>query len=175
MVCLMSSFEKQTAIANKASNAESLVPESVSPSVPLSLAFDNTDISEETLTGGGTFHGTSGCIIQQNTSVVQRTDILPQARTKHRSFKSSQSELQPYYSGKKVPPTPAPDVGTSAIDSNELQQSKEKNLAFVLQCSPHAIGISVPSSETPVASWTSFNHNTSDAICQKATVVQIPV
>lgn len=171
--------EAETVIAETAVTAKNNVLSGLlAPRMPLSIAFDNTDINEETLTGGGTFHGTSGCIVQQNynNQNEMNNDKFITPRTKQRAFKSCESDITPYFLGKRVSPclVPSPELSHLAKDEEWLK-SVDKNFVFVLQHCPSTIEISVPSADKCTPSWTGFNHKISSTVCQKANVQQIPV
>ena len=55
-----------------------VLPSSCHPHIPTSLAFDNIDRLEETLSGGGTSHRVNGVIIRPQVHTVKPPETAPQ-------------------------------------------------------------------------------------------------
>ena len=62
-----------------------ILPSNIYPGVPTTLAFDNIDRLEETLSEGGTSHCVNGRVIQPKSHTVQeRQQLLQQCKNKGR-------------------------------------------------------------------------------------------
>jgi hypothetical protein len=101
--------ENETALCMKklATTAEGhvVLPENIFPSLFTTLAWDNIDILEETLTGGGTSHRVNGIIIQPTAYGPQQKQHLMQFTGKHkRSVCIDDLNLPIYISGQRVGP-----------------------------------------------------------------------
>jgi len=80
-------LEIETAVAMQWQDRGQCVPENIMPNVFTTLAWDNIDKCEETLTGDGTTHRVNGIAIQRATdNATHRKPLQAVVRTRQRSF-----------------------------------------------------------------------------------------
>ena len=143
------------------------LPTNIFPNVPTTLAFDNIDRLEETLSGGGTSHRVNGIIVQPQVSSAR---LQPQSvrlkENKTNKIIPMISKLHDYYAGQR----PSPPVTTSSdIDIHDASKNAAVlNLLWSLLRYISPSGHSVPS-------WTGFNILTHDhKDVKKDTVAYLP-
>ena len=81
------------------------IPSNIRKGIFSSFCWDNNDLSEETLSGGGTTHCTNGIVIQQDCDWCENSveNIVPANGRKIRSLKlSNLPELDHFNIGKKI-------------------------------------------------------------------------
>ncbi len=102
--------ENETALCLRklaaAANGDVVLPESVIPNVPTTLAWDNIDMLEETLTGKGTSHRVNGILIQPKVHGPHPlNEPLPEVgKHKQRSIISEECILPIYNTGQRSGP-----------------------------------------------------------------------
>ena len=145
--------ENETALCMKklATTAEGhvVLPEDIFPYLFTTMAWDNIDILEETLTGGGTSHRVNGIIIQPTTYGPQQKQQLIQFTGKHkRSLFIDDLNLPMYNSGQRVGP------GIVITNHQEHRDTDRevfiKNLIWILLRQVEQINQSI-------SSWTGFH------------------
>ena len=113
-------LQKQTQGAKK----EAILLSTCHPSVPTSLAFDNIDHLEETLSGGGTSHRVNGIIIQPQVTTVNlppSEELVTAMKT--RSIKPVSLAIPEYNAGKREGP---PSTTPLEMNHDTEQKSAEK-------------------------------------------------
>ena len=143
-----------------AGNLGVALPSSIKPYVFTTLAWDNIDWLEETLTGKGTSHKVNGIAVQARIYGPQ----LPIAnlpcieKKKQRSLSYEHEELEVYVAGTRVGPQPL------QTKEDHVQQAEEagtiacqKNLMWILARLANQENQTVPS-------WTGFNINTRNQV-----------
>jgi hypothetical protein len=124
------------------------------------LAWDNINRLEETISGEGTSHRVNGIAVQAKVIGPQPLKVIPSVgKTKKRSINTQPLMLPTYNVGQRVGPSTSPsvDADTTAI----VQHAKTKNLIWLLA------RVSDPETQT-ISSWTGFNIQIRDDV----TVVQ---
>ena len=128
------------------------LPENIKPYISTSLAWDNIDRLEETLSGEGTSHRVNGIAVQQrefgpHLPPLEATPNI--ARSKKRSIDVIlDKELPIYNAGDRCGPPPRPYVEVSYSDIEAI--AKMKNLLWVL------VRLHSFTNQT-VSGWTGFN------------------
>ncbi len=129
-----------------------VLPSTVHPCVPTTLAFDNIDRLEETLSGEGTSHRVNGIIVQPTVAVALSQNNKTQiTKEKKRSIPATNIVLPQYNAGTRSGPPPlTPDE----IDSQEeAHAALMKNVVWSL-LRQH------DSTNQTVSSWTGLNIKT---------------
>ena len=128
------------------------LPDNIKPYVSTSLAWDNIDRLEETLSGGGTSHRVNGIAIQArqygpDLSPVQETPTI--TRSKQRSVEVvGDNELAIYNAGERCGP---PRRSYVEVTSSEIEANAwKKNLLWIL------VRLHAAEKQT-VCRWTGFN------------------
>ena len=128
------------------------LPDNIKPHISTSLAWDNIDILEETLSGGGTSHRVNGIAIQaqhlgSDLPPAQVTPVI--TKSKQRSLEVvSECDLPIYNAGERCGPPPRSYV---EVSSTEIQRNAwKKNLLWIL-VRLHA------AEKQNVCGWTGFN------------------
>jgi len=132
------------------------LPGNIYPSVFTTLAWDNIDRLEETVSGEGTSHRVNGIAVQAKVIGPQPLKVTPTvAKTKKRSISAAPLMLATYNAGKRVGPstTTCVDADTTAV----VQDARRKNNVWLLARR------SDPGSQT-VSSWTGFNIRVRDQV-----------
>lgn len=114
-----------------ASGSDIALPSNIHPGVFTTLAWDNIDRLEETISGEGTSHRVNGIAVQAKTVNPVPVQPMPTvAKTKKRSIDPSQPMLPTYNAGQQVgpPQSKSADADTAA----NTQLAREKNLVWVL-------------------------------------------
>ncbi|KAK3884774.1 hypothetical protein Pcinc_010960 [Petrolisthes cinctipes] len=132
------------------------MPEQIQPLIPTTLAWDNIDRLEETLSGGGTSHRVNGIAVQPTVyGPHPPRKTLHKPVVKKRTLDADPIILPPYNAGERVGP---PSRLHIALDNRKVvEQAQKKNLIWIL-ARLHAAS----SQENPVAGWTGFNITTRD-------------
>ena len=128
------------------------LPDNIKPHISTSLAWDNIDRLEETLSGGGTSHRVNGIAIQAqhlgpDLPPAQVTPVI--TKSKQRSLEVvSECDLPIYNAGERCGPPPRSYV---EVSSTEIQRNAwKKNLLWIL-VRLHA------AEKQNVCGWTGFN------------------
>ena len=103
------SWKRHTALCLQKQTQEAdqgiVFPSSCHPHIPTSLAFDNIDKLEETLSGGDTSHRVNGIIIQSQVHTVKPPETAPQILTKKKcSVTPIPLDIPEYNAGSRVGP-----------------------------------------------------------------------
>lgn len=134
------------------------LPGNTHPGVFTTLAWDNIDRLEETLSGEGTSHRVNGIAVQP-TVAGPVPQIATVAKTKKRSISPAHLMLPTYNVGQRVGP---PKIETVDADTTrEVHDAKKKNHIWLLT------RMSDPENQT-ISSWTGFNIQIRDGV----TVIQ---
>lgn len=128
------------------------LPDTVYPYLMTTLSWDNIDILEETLTGGGTSHRINGIIIQQNSNGphLPKAEIqVPQltGKRKPRSIVIEDLNLPYYHRGQKHGPGEIQCKGDNYYHINMMSFTKTM-IWFLARHSD---------SDRKISSWTGFN------------------
>ena len=150
-------------------NERVLLPTSIKPHVFTTLAWDNIDRVEETLSGKGTSHRVNGVAVQPTVfgpdpppNDLPRIDKLKQRTlsTEH------QSQLEVYVAGSRVGPHPLKTKDDYVCEANEAARSAhKKNILWILARQTN-------SKDQKVPSWTGFNIQTRDQVQVTPDVIQ---
>ena len=138
-------------LASTPENAVPL-PDNIQPYISTTLAWDNIDRLEETLSGKGTSHRVNGIAIQARHygPHLPPDEVAPNvAKTKQRSVEVlNDTDLPVYNAGERCGPPPRTfvEVTSSEIEAN----SRKKNLLWIL-VRLHA------AEKQKVSGWTGFN------------------
>ena len=143
------------------------LPLNVYPRVPTTLAFDNIDRLEETLSGDGTSHRVNGIAVQPMVHTVQAPKP-PTSMPKQRKRSIDHVEYAPpsYNAGQRVGP---PLVKRLRIDcSEDVKIAEMKNLTWCVVRQINEV-------EQNMCSWTGFNIVTrNDITVKQDTVAYLP-
>ena len=132
------------------------IPSNIQPCVPTTVAFDNIDRLEATLSGGGTSHRVNGVAVQPTVSTVQPNKEAGASRKeRRRSITPINVMLPPYNAGARADPQV---IETLDFDtSNAVEEARLKNLVWSL----------VRQKDTEnqtISSWTGHNIRTRDQV-----------
>ena len=109
------------------------LPESIQPHINTTLAWDNIDRLEETLSGAGTSHRVNGIAVQERHfgPFPKPKANMEISKTKRRSIDYlPRTEVMPYNAGERHgPPSRAYIEVTSTVI---LEEARKKNLLWVL-------------------------------------------
>ena len=134
------------------------IPRDIKPNVQVTLAYDNIDRLEETLSGGGTSHRVNGIIIQPRVfgPLPFMQCSLNEEKRKLGPIEIEEPRLLPIYNaGKRVGPPLRRYVEIN--DQTLKQEVNKKNLLWLLTRAHCA-------SNQTVASWTGFNIQVRDEV-----------
>ena len=144
------------------------LPQQIRPLVPTTVAFDNIDRLEETLSGAGTSHRVNGIVVQP----AVYGPFLPQPTStpmeKRRSIDTIPESLPVYNAGGRVGPPPRTYIELEHTDI--ATEARKKNLVWILSRyhSSQSQGNNVPG-------WTGFNIATRDSMeVNKDTIGYLP-
>ena len=144
-----------------------VLPSSSHPCIPSSLAYDNIDRLEETLSGGGTSHRVNGIMIQPQVHTAQPQETEAQFLTrKERSVTAVPLDIPEYNAGNRLgPPVLKPQV----LDLQSVRDiAMRTNLVWSLTRLSDT-------KDQSVSSWTGFNMQISgNKIVHKDTVGYLP-
>ena len=129
--------------------AESVpLPEANQPFIFTTLAWDNIDRLEETLSGGGTSHRVNGIVVQPRVfGPSPAPPSMVENKSRRRSIEATEIHLPVYNAGERVGPPHRHCVEVSYTDIQ--RESWRKNLIWLL-VRLHA------NKNQPVCSWTGF-------------------
>jgi hypothetical protein len=132
------------------------IPSNIQPGVPTTVAFDNIDRLEETLSGGGTSHRVNGIAVQPTVHTVQpyrEAGIAPKER--RRSITPTNVMLPPYNAGARTEP---PVIKTLEFDTgNAAEEARLKNLVW-------SLARQRDTDNQKISSWTGHNIRTRNQI-----------
>ena len=129
------------------------LPDNIMPCIPTTLAFDNIDRLEETLTGAGTSHRVNGIFIQPEVqTVLQEKERKPIEEIRSRSRSPTTSLLPQYIAGKKGHP-PIAKQPAEPDSNDQVEMGKQKNHMWTFLRQTDVENQIVPS-------WTGFNIRT---------------
>ena len=137
------------------------LPQNIHLYIETTLAFDNIDRLEETLSGGGTSHRVNGIAIQPETEGPRlQRDMYPIVKSGQRSLTGFVDDvhLPIYHAGEKV--GPGSRSSSSEVEVPETTQSYIKTIIWIL-CRL------VDSTAQTIPGWTGFNiktHQTDDIL-----------
>jgi len=144
-----------------------VLPSSSHPCIPSSLAYDNIDRLEETLSGGGTSHRVNGIMIQPQVHTAQPQETEAQFLTrKEQSVTAVPLDIPEYNAGNRLgPPVLKPQV----LDLQSVRDiAMRTNLVWSLTRLSDT-------KDQSVSSWTGFNMQISgNKIVHKDTVGYLP-
>ena len=148
-------------------NNDTPLPCDIHPGVFTTLAWDNIDRLEETLSGGGTSHRVNGIAVQRKLiGPLPAKRLQPVEKSKRRSIPADTDMIPIYNAGKRVGPRMIVSVDHDTM--NVVEGSTLKNVAWVLA------RLSNNHCQT-VSSWTGFNIQTRDNIVvTQDTVAYLP-
>ncbi|XP_078353848.1 uncharacterized protein LOC144638526 [Oculina patagonica] len=131
-----------------------MLPSNIYPGVPTTLAFDNIDRLEETLSGGGTSHRVNGIVVQPMVHTVEApTPATTMPKQKKRSIEQAQFLLPSFNAGERVGP---PEIKLLPVDSSDaIKTANMKNFTW---CMARQIN----TTEQNISGWTGFNIMTRD-------------
>lgn len=125
------------------------LPTNIYPNVFTTLAWDNIDRLEETVSGAGTSHRVNGIAVQAEVIDATPQRVMPAIpKSKKRSISPAQQRLPSYNAGQRVGPSQMQSLDFDTIET--VKDARAKNLVWLLtrMCSPNAQNIN---------SWTGFN------------------
>lgn len=108
------------------------LPANIYPGIFTTLAYDNIDRLEETISGAGTSHRVNGIAIQAKATVLAAPErhTTTVMKSKRRSVTPTHQMLPIYNAGQRVGP---PKTATADADYGaQVQGAKAKNLAWLL-------------------------------------------
>lgn len=107
------------------------IPSNIQLRIPTTVAYDNIDRLEETLSGGGTSHRVNGIAVQQRSFTAQPQPLhLATVKDKKRSIAPTNFELAPYNAGERAEP---PIIETTSLDTNNsAKEARLKNFVWSL-------------------------------------------
>jgi len=144
-------IEIQTAIAMQRKASGDILPNCIVSDVFATLAWDNIDKCEETLSGDGTTHRVNGIVIQRFVDTPQpRTVVQPVQRTRVRSFQSTEMPLANYTVVQRVGPGNCA-VSDCSFDAVKATSSANNLVWIVTRYQASQSNVQV------VPSWTGFN------------------
>ena len=148
-------------------NNDTPLPCDIHPGVFTTLAWDNIDRLEETLTGGGTSHRVNGIAVQRKLiGPLPPRRVQPVEKSKKRSIPADTDMIPIYNAGKSTGPKMV--VSLEHDTTSVIQSSTLKNVAWVLA------RLSNMQDQT-ISSWTGFNIQTRDNIVvTQDTVAYLP-
>lgn len=126
------------------------LPGNIHPYKRITLAFDNIDRIEGTLSGGGTSHRVNGIAVQPAVCGPHPEKVLPKVdKSKQRSCAVVEEPLPIYNIGQRTGPPPRK---VKEVDGNTIiKEARNKNLLFVLARLHYA------AHKQKISSWTGFN------------------
>ena len=143
-----------------AGNQGLALPSSIKPYVFTTLAWDNIDRLEETLTGKGSSHRVNGIAVQARIygPHLPMADLPCIERKKQRSVSAEHEELEVYVAGTCVGPQPLQTKEDHVQEAEEAGTiAYQKNLVWILARLANQENQTVPS-------WTGFNISTRNQV-----------
>jgi len=126
------------------------LPLDLCPGIFTTLAWDNIDCLEETLSGGGTSHRVNGIAIQQKEGDNPEPQMLPKlSKTKQRSISYETGLIPIYNAGKRVGPKKIETVDPDAL--TVVHNSFIRNIAWAMS------RLSPDEQHQTVSGWSGFN------------------
>ena len=132
------------------------LPGNIHPYTSTTLAFDNIDRIEGTLSGGGTSHCVNGIAAQPAVCGGPHPEkVLPKVdKSKQRLCAVLEEPLPIYNIGQRTGPPPRK---VKEVDGNTIiKEARKKNLLFVLESLHYA------AHKQKISSWTGFNMKVHD-------------
>ena len=136
------------------------LPSSMKPYVFTTLAWDNIDRLEETLTGKGSSHRVNGIAVQVRIygPHLPTADVPCIEKKKQRSVNVDHQELKVYVAGTRIGPQPLPTKEDHVQEAEEAGTiACQKNLVWILTRLANQESQGVPS-------WTGFNISTRNQV-----------
>eukprot|EP00058_Branchiostoma_floridae_P019404 XP_002604894.1 hypothetical protein BRAFLDRAFT_77273 [Branchiostoma floridae] len=125
------------------------LPSDLHNQVFTTLAWDNIDRLEETISGGGTSHRVNGIAVQPKvTKPTEVKPLPPVAKTKKRSIDAPHTTLPLYNAGQREGPEPCQSMDLEEEDITHT--ALLKNMIWV-------IARVIQQKEQSISSWTGFN------------------
>eukprot|EP00058_Branchiostoma_floridae_P000977 XP_002586465.1 hypothetical protein BRAFLDRAFT_106667 [Branchiostoma floridae] len=125
------------------------LPSNLHNQVFTTLAWDNIDRLEETISGGGTSHRVNGIAVQPRVTESTEVEALPPVtKTKRRSIDAQQPVLPTYNVGQREGPEPCQSVDLEEEDITHT--ARLKNIIWM-------IARILKQKEQSISSWTGFN------------------
>ncbi|XP_072027761.1 LOW QUALITY PROTEIN: uncharacterized protein [Amphiura filiformis] len=123
------------------------IPPDIHPSTFTTLVWDNIDFGEETLSGKGTTHSTSGIIIQRSRYDSSHSQPSPgnptsQKKTRERTLEAPPSNIVPYFGGRNQGPrVPLGNVNIENMHYRQQQKpaSRIDSAYFMLRGNPNLV------------------------------------
>ena len=155
--------EYETAIAEKQIERQQggiVLPSNCQHDIPATLAWDNNDLLEETLSGRETTHCTNGIVIQRQAHPP--SNLIPDNSitcSRRRSLKSAPLPLLPYVAGKRQNPQSLPlTQGQIALYSDTGDHPNPTDFGWFLCRLPIVTSLfSQAQRNQVVPGWTAFN------------------
>ncbi|KAL9969089.1 hypothetical protein ACROYT_G021256 [Oculina patagonica] len=144
------------------------LPQNIQPFINTTLAWDNIDRLEETLSGSGTSHRVNGIAVQARHFGPQLPPLaVPEvARTRQRSVDSSTiTEIPAYNAGERCNPRARSYVEVTS--EQVIEHARKKNLLWIL-VRLHA------NAKQKASSWTGFNISVREQPVSKDNVGYLP-
>ena len=144
------------------------LPQNIQPFINTTLAWDNIDRLEETLSGSGTSHRINGIAVQARHFGPQLPPVaVPEvARTRQRSVDSSTiTEIPAYNAGERCNPRARSYVEVTS--EQVIEHARKKNLLWIL-VRLHA------NAKQKASSWTGFNLSVREQPVSKDNVGYLP-
>jgi hypothetical protein len=153
-------------LARYRAQQSSVIPRGFSKSFT-TCVFDNNDINEETLSGKGTTHCTTGIVIQRMSegSVVDDENRQAISKSRGKRVEVSSTEIQPIFLKKK---SPSATFEVTAID--ESSGDRYDNICYVLakfRCEEEE--------EVPLPSWSGFFTQLTTLVPDKSRIGYLPI
>ena len=138
------------------SDCQPALPRDIHPRVFTTLAWDNIDRLEETLSGEGPSHRVNGIAVQAKSQIPQPVKPMPcLPKTKKRSMSCEPLLLPTYNAGIQAGPSQMREIEGDTRD--EVKLAKQKNLVWLLA------RISSPEAQA-ICSWTAVTALTSSPV-----------
>lgn len=136
-----------------------VLPASIKPHVCTSLAWNNINRLEETLTGKDTPHRVNGIVVQANVYAphLPRAELPHIERLKQRSVTIDNQQLEVYVTSARVGPQPLPIREHYVHETKQAARVASKNLVWTLARQTD------PQNQT-IPSWTGFNISIRDQV-----------
>ena len=123
-----------------------VLPDNIKPHVFTTLAWDNIDRLEETLTGGGTSHRVNGIAVQPKLFGLEPLKPPVPIIPKNKSFSLEELPLPVHISGERIGPVNVHTVNRADV----IKEVHNKNIVWFLTRQ-------VKHSDQAVMGWTGFN------------------
>lgn len=166
-------LQYDSAIAERQLKAGDGLPPELMKKIPTTLAFDNNDFGEETLTGAGTTHNTNGIAIQRLAAESSPDrgiagEEIRIKRSQQRTVSTPEKRIVQYFGGKKEGPPRTftkEDIATSSTAGKEAALSDRAYIVSKLN-----------NKEVPLPGWTGFNTLLqADSVPLQSKITYLPV